>query len=72
MVVDSVEVDDMAIAKTEFHINTTRHILALGIPEDIYMTPLLPDLQFRTSTLWQIKLPATITVAKQMQEMLRE
>lgn len=27
----------MALAKTEFHINTTGHILAFGIPEDVYM-----------------------------------
>jgi hypothetical protein len=27
----------MAITKTEFHINATGHILALGIPEDVYM-----------------------------------
>jgi hypothetical protein len=31
--VDNVEDDDMTIAKTEFYINTTGHILALDIPD---------------------------------------
>lgn len=38
--------------------------------EDVYITPCLPDLQFHISTLWQMKLPGTITVAKQVLEML--
>ena len=27
----------MVVAKTEFYINTTGHLLAFGIPEDVFM-----------------------------------
>jgi hypothetical protein len=54
-----------------YRLNANRAYILQEV-EDHYTTSHLPDLQFGIPILWQIKLPGTITVAKQVEEMLRE
>ena len=55
---------------TFYRLNDSGHYQRHETPDDIYTTPLLPDLKLHLPTLWQPELPSIRQVVKQIEAML--